>query len=52
MARTKNIFQISQRSPRLFTWGDVFALILIAQGNLRQTGAVLALYLLAFKLNV
>ncbi|MBW6473599.1 MAG: hypothetical protein K0B14_10770 [Anaerolineaceae bacterium] len=49
MARTKNIFQITQRSPRLFTWGDVFTLILTAQGNLCHKGAVFALYLLAFK---
>lgn len=30
MAQNNNIFRISQRSPRLFTWGDIVALILIA----------------------
>lgn len=30
MAQKNNIFRISQRSPRLFTWGDIVALILIA----------------------
>jgi len=30
MAQKSKIFQISQRSPRLFTWGDVLAFILIA----------------------
>lgn len=52
MARTNINFQISQRSFRLFTWGDVFALILTAQGNLRHTGAALSLYLLAIKHSV
>jgi hypothetical protein len=49
MARTRNIFQISQGSPRLFAWGDVFALILNAHENLHHTSAVPALYSLAFK---
>lgn len=30
MAQKLKIFQISQRSPRLFTWGDILAFILIA----------------------
>lgn len=52
MARTRNIFQISQGSPRLFVWGDVFALILNVHGNLCHTSAVLALYSLAIKLTI
>jgi hypothetical protein len=33
MARSKNIFQISPRSTRLFTWGDLLAILLIDWGH-------------------
>lgn len=40
MANVKNIFRISPRNLRLFTWGDVFALLLIV--IIIYTGARLA----------